>query len=345
VRRRTGAAAIGAGYAAPPTAGSDLGAGKRGAIHWHIDRGMRGRPERLALPWCCQRVVADLVKELERLYARGKGRVNTGHVSEEREALAGTFDSAADLYLSARPDYPAKLFDRMMVATGLMPGDRVLEIGAGPGKATLPLAQRGLRVTALEPGPTLAARAREALADYPVEVVETSLEDWHGDPGAYDAVVAATSWRWVDPEIRYAAAARALRPDGHLAVWSTEHVFPVGGDPFFAELQEVYVAIGEGQPSTPRPAPGELPDLRMEIEASGIFDMVAVEHFAWTVDYDADSYIRLLRTFSGHIAMAPDDRQHLFGEIRSRLARRADGRLRRGWGAVLNVARRVEQDH
>ena len=40
MRRRTGAAAIGAGYAAPPTAGSDLGAGKRGAIHWHTDRGM-----------------------------------------------------------------------------------------------------------------------------------------------------------------------------------------------------------------------------------------------------------------------------------------------------------------
>jgi SAM-dependent methyltransferase len=263
-------------------------------------------------------------------------------VNEEREALARTFDAAADLYLTARPDYPAQLFDTLMVATGLKPGDRVLEVGAGPGKATSPLAQRGLRVTALEPGPRLAARAREALADYPVEVVETSLEDWPGDPGVYDAVVAATSWHWVAPEIRYTAAARALRPDGHLAVWSTEHVFPVGGDPFFAELQEVYDAIGEGPPpGVTRPAPGELSSLREEMEASGLFDMVAIEHFAWTVDYDADSYIRLLRTFSGHIAMAPDDRRLLFGEIRRRLARRADGRLRRGWGAVLNVARRA----
>lgn len=263
-------------------------------------------------------------------------------MGEEREALARTFDSAADLYLGARPDYPAQLFDRLMTATGLQPGDRVLEVGAGPGTATSPLAQRGLRVTALEPGPALAARAREALAGHPVEVVETTLEDWRGEPGAYDAVVAATSWHWVDPEVRYAAAARALRPDGHLAVWSAAHVFPVGGDPFFAELQEVYDAIGGGRPPGPeRPAPGELPDLREEVEASGLFDVVAVEHFDWTVDYDADSYIRLLSTFSGHIAMAPDDRQHLFGEVRRRLARRADGRLRRGWGAVLNVARRA----
>lgn len=268
--------------------------------------------------------------------------MKTGPMSEEREALARTFDSAADLYMGARPDYPAQLFDRLMVTTGLRPGDRVLEVGAGPGKATSALAQRGLRVTALEPGPALAARARELLADYRVDVVETTLEDWHGERSAYDAVVAATSWHWVDPELRYAAAARALRPDGHLAVWGTEHVFPVGGDPFFAELQEVYDAIGKGGPAEPRrPAPGELPDLREEIEASGLFHMVTVDHFDWTVDYDADSYIRLLRTFSGHIAMAPDDRQRLFNEIRRRLARRTDGRLRRGWGAVLNVARRA----
>ena len=268
--------------------------------------------------------------------------MKTGHVSEKREALAKTFDSAADLYLSARPDYPAQLFDRLIKTCGLQPGDRVLEVGAGPGKATSPLAQRGLQVTALEPGLALAARAREALADYPVDVVETTFEDWHGEPSAYNAVVAATSWHWVDPEIRYAAAARALRPGGHLAVWSTAHVFPVGGDPFFAELQEVYDAIGESQPpGEARPAPGELADLRVEIEVSGLFDVVAVEHFDWTVDYDAESYIRLLSTFSNHIAMAPDDRQHLFGEIRRRLTLRADGRLRRGWGAVLNVARRA----
>jgi hypothetical protein len=77
-----------------------------------------------------------------------------------------------------------------------------------------------------------------------------------------------------------------------------------------------------------------------EIKASGLFDVVAVEHFDWTVDYDADAYIRLLSTFSGHIAASSEDREHLFSEVRRRLAQRPDGRLRRGWGAVLHVARR-----
>ena len=263
---------------------------------------------------------------------------------DDRERLRTTFDEAADLYQDARPDYPEPLFERLLELTGLRPGDAVLEIGAGPGKATLPLARRGLRITAVEPGPSLAAHARENLRGLPVEVVHSRFEDWSGPWGAYAAVVAATAWHWVDPASRYQLAAAVLRPGGHLATWGAEHVFPVGGDLFFDELQQVYDAIGEGLPAgAPRPQPGQLPDHSEEIEASGLFDVVAVEHFDWTVDYDADSYLRLLSTFSGHIAMPADRRERLYAEIRRRLSERPSGTLRRGWGAVLHVARR--RDH
>lgn len=46
----------------------------------------------------------------------------------------------------------------------------------------------------------------------------------------------------------------------------------------------------------------------------------------------AGEYIRLLDTFSGHLAMAAWQRDRLYGEIRRRLAERPDGRLRRHWG-------------
>jgi len=41
--------------------------------------------------------------------------------------------------------------------------------------------------------------------------------------------------------------------------------------------------------------------------------------------------------------MAGWQRDRLYGEIRRRLAERPDGRLRRHWGAVLNVARRLDE--
>ncbi len=264
-------------------------------------------------------------------------------MDDDRERLRTTFDQAADLYHDARPDYPERLFDRLVELTSARPGGRVLEVGAGTGKATLALARRGLRVTALEPGPALAAHARANLAGFPdVDIVESTLEDLPASTEPFNLVVAATSWHWVDPGRRYALAAQALRPGGHLAFWSATHVFPPDGDSFFDELQPVYDEIGSPHPpdAPARPAPGELPDESAEIEQSGLFTVVAVEHLDWTVDYDAEAYIRLLSTFSSHIAMSASQRDRLFGEIRRRIAERPTTTVRRGWGAVLHVARR-----
>ena len=118
-------------------------------------------------------------------------------------------------------------------------------------------------------------------------------------------------------------------------------MFPEGGDPFFGEIQAVYDEIGEGLPPGSRqPRPGELADDRAEIEASGLFEVVAVRQYDWERVYDAEEYIELLSTFSGHIAMTGWQRERLFGEIRRRLARRPEHTVRRHWGAVLHVARR-----
>ena len=102
--------------------------------------------------------------------------------------------------------------------------------------------------------------------------------------------------------------------------------------------------MGAGRPPAAGwPAPGELPDKRAEIEASGYFTDVTVRQFGWEVSYGADDYIRLLDTFSGHIAMPQWKLDRLYGEIRRRLAERPGGLLRRGWGTVLHVARRAER--
>jgi len=260
---------------------------------------------------------------------------------DDRERLRRTFDSAAEGYAAARPGYPDALFDALVALSGVRSGDAVLEIGCGPGTATRALAERGLRVTCVELGAELAAAARRELSAFRgVEVICAPYESWEPRTGArFDLVVAATSWHWLDPAVRYRRAWELLRPGGHLAFWAATHVFPVGGDPFFAEIQDVYDEIGERlPPDAARPAPGELPDQAAEIEATGLFTVVAVRHVDWEVTYDADGYVALLDTFSGHIAMQPWQRARLDGEIRRRLAERPDGTLRRHWGAVLHVA-------
>jgi SAM-dependent methyltransferase len=266
-------------------------------------------------------------------------------VTTDRDRLKVTFDSAASLYQRARPEYPQQLYDELVSLARLRPGDRLLEIGPATGKATVPLASRGFSVTCLEIGTQLAAAARQNLAGFPgVDVIEAAFETWRPpDATLFDLVFAATAWHWIDPAVRYCKAWELLRPGGHLAFWSATHVFPEGGDPIFRELQDVYDEISEGLPvDVPWPRPGELPDQAAEIENSGLFDQVQVRHFDWEISYDAQGYIGLLDTFSNHIAMSPGQRGRLYGEIRRLLAQRPGGRLRRGWGAVLHVARRAE---
>jgi SAM-dependent methyltransferase len=263
----------------------------------------------------------------------------------ERLTLRETFDRAAESYQRARPDYPGELFDDLSRVAGLAPGDRLLEVGCATGKATIPLARRGFRITCVELGSDLTAAARRNLAGLDAEVIHGRFEDWRPAPGVrFDLVFAATAWHWLDPAVRYPGAWRALRPGGHLAFWSASHVFPDGGDPFFRELQDVYDEIGEGlPPGAAWPRPGELASQTAEIEASGLFDVTAVRHYDWERVYDAEGYIGLLSTFSGHLAMADWQRERLYGEIRRRLGERPDGTVRRHWGAVLHVARR--RDH
>jgi SAM-dependent methyltransferase len=265
-------------------------------------------------------------------------------VASDREVLRATFEASAGFYQQARPEYPAELFSELVRLARLRPGDRLLEVGCATGKATIPLAERGFAITCVEMGSQLAAQARGNLAGSgQVDVVTADFEHWWPEPFQdFSLVFAATAWHWLDPAVRYRKAWQLLRPGGHLAFWEAAHVFPPGGDPFFAELQDVYEEIGEGlPPGAGFPAPGELPDKRAEIEASGYFTDVTVRQFGWEISYRACEYIQLLDTFSGHIAMPQWKRDRLYGEIRRRLTERPDGLLRRGWGAALHVARRA----
>ena len=262
-------------------------------------------------------------------------------MARERNQLRATFDGAAELYERARPGYPATLFDDLAELTGLHPDARALEVGCGTGKATRPLAERGYRVVAVELGPALADVARRVLAPFPrVEVVTAAFETWPPRRADFDLVFSATAWHWIDPSVRYPRAAELLRPGGWLGIASTEHVMPEdGGDPFFVAIHAVYEEIGETHGDSVPSPPGAVPDpLSAEIAASGLFAPPLVRRYVWEQAYTAEQYLELLGTYSGHIAMEPAKREHLFGEVRRLLAHRPDGLLRKHYMNWLHCA-------
>ena len=263
-------------------------------------------------------------------------------VSDDRERLRTTFNSAARRYHQARPEYPAGLYDELARLARLRPGDRLLEVGCATGKATIPLARRGFQITCVELGADLAAEARRNLAGFPrVNIVNGTFETWEPPQAGFDLVFAATAWHWIDPAVRYRRAWELLRDGGHLAFWSATHAFPAGGDRFFHELQDVYDEIGEGlpagtrfprRPSCPTSGPRwKRPACSRTSPCGASAGKLSTRRTStsacWTHSPATSPWT------SGNATVST-------ARSRRRLAGRPDGRLSRGWGAVLHVARR-----
>lgn len=78
------------------------------------------------------------------------------------------FDRAAQAYTKGRPDYPTQAVDFLASELGFTPSSRVLDVGAGTGKFTQLLDQRGWAVTAVEPVEGMRAEFRKHLPTVPL---------------------------------------------------------------------------------------------------------------------------------------------------------------------------------
>jgi SAM-dependent methyltransferase len=264
--------------------------------------------------------------------------------AESRRARLGLmFDEDAELYDRARPGYPSRLYDDLAELAGIRDGSRVLEVGCGTGQATVPLAARGCRITALDAGPRMAAVARRKLAACAaVEVVTAEFEHWPLPAEPFDAVVSATAFHWIDPAVRMVRAADALRPGGALAVVRTQHVRG-GTEEFFAEVQRCYERFD------PDTRPGLLPpeaagidgsDHAAEVARSGRFGPTVFRRHERDITYTTAEYLDVLRTYSGHRALPKAARRGLLGCVAALVDGRYGGRVTKRYLTELGVSYR-----
>jgi len=159
----------------------------------------------------------------------------------ERLRYGAVFDGIADEYDARRSGYPSEIVEAAVEIAGLSPGSPVVEVGAGTGKLSEELVAHGLRVDAVDPGANMLEHARRRVGNS--ELVRFHIgrfEDVELPVGEYDAVFAASSFHWVDPQLGWAKAASLLRPGGTMAL-----VQPVGvrEEPYAEVMDELHAAI------------------------------------------------------------------------------------------------------
>jgi SAM-dependent methyltransferase len=260
--------------------------------------------------------------------------------ASERDAMRRTFESVAHLYDGRRPALPADLYDTIVELSGVPDGGRVLEVGAGTGRATVPMAARGYRITAVELGARLAAILRRNLAGYPdVEVVVADFDTW-STTERFDLILALDAWHWLDPETRTAKAATLLRDGGAAATVFAHHV--AGGDTeFFHDTQVFYRRYMPGTPPDLRlTEPDDFPSDVFGFGSSPDFEEPVLRRWVTVAEYTTASFIELLETFSSHIALPDADRAALFAGIADLAENRYGGRIRRATLTELCIARR-----
>jgi SAM-dependent methyltransferase len=134
-------------------------------------------------------------------------------------ASAG-FGSEAEAYERGRPDYPSAALRWLGERLGLGRGVVVVDLAAGTGKLSRPLAATGTRVIAVEP-----VAAMRRLIDPGIEAVEGTAEAIPLADGSADVVTVGQAFHWFDGEAALAEIHRVLRPGGLLALlWNVRRM-------------------------------------------------------------------------------------------------------------------------
>ena len=180
----------------------------------------------------------------------------------------------------------------------------------------------------VEPNPDFYRLAQQTCEPYPNVVLQNcSFEEWELEPQTFDAVLAASSFHWISPDVGYPKTAAALRPSGHLILLWNKELQP--RYEVYQQLSEVYQThapslnrtyessatqaaildeLGHMALSAKRHSEGTESDYFKEMQSG----QLEVE-----VTYTVDQYLMLLSTYSPYIKLEAQQRQTLFARLRA----------------------------
>lgn len=146
------------------------------------------------------------------------------------------YTELAEAYLK-RPDYAQSAIDKMIETAGVGQGDAVCDVGAGAAHLTIKLAERGLKVCAVEPNDAMRANGVKRTMQFPNVSWHEGVGEHTGmEDSAFDLVTFGSSFNVCDRQLALIESARILKPDGWFAcMWNHRDL----DDPLQQEIEAV----------------------------------------------------------------------------------------------------------
>jgi SAM-dependent methyltransferase len=152
------------------------------------------------------------------------------------------FARSVEAYERARPEYPPQAIAWLARELELRAGRTVVDLAAGSGKLTRPLAALGCEVIAIEP----VAEMRAAIGPA-ARALDGTAEAIPLPDDSADAVTVGQAFHWFDGPAALAEIERVLRPGGALAlVWNRR---PVESSALWAAISDLIAPYRDDAPS------------------------------------------------------------------------------------------------
>lgn len=263
----------------------------------------------------------------------------------DQPPLRATFDTVAALYDEVRPGYPSAVVEAIVERSGLPAAGRMLEIGCGTGQITRPFAERGYAILALELGPALAALAAKNLMPYPqVRVLNVAFDDWPVEPAAFDMVLSAQAFHWIEPASGLPKAAAVLNAQGAIAlVW---HLDRSEHTDFYQATRPIYARFLPSDAQRNHADPLEQRAMRYHdaLDQSPLFTNLTTVRHSWQRQYTGSQFLKLLQTFSNHQAIPEPDKTQFF-QAMARVLARFGNVVTRHYETLLLVAHKAADEY
>lgn len=250
------------------------------------------------------------------------------------------FNLTADYYDKYRPSYPMEIIDELITRTNILVGAELLEIGAGSGKATELLKDRGYNICCIEPGKDLVTIGKYKFRNYPnIKYECTRFEDYGEQKNFYDVIYAAQAFHWVPQPIGYKRCAEALKSGGYLVpFWNMYITFDNDLDNELLDISAKYGGFADFL--SEEECDKRISSIISSIGESGLFKKPDVYRHIWKQSYTAEEYYGFVLTGNSFIQKSNEEKENAYSDIVN-LANKYGGVIERPYMCVLYISQKL----